>query len=122
MKLLYVYTNPQKQFDEEAARLIKLQIDNNLELGFLPEDILLYTNFEYEYNGVKARIVPDIYTDHDPTSNKVPVILYLMQNHMLSDHLFWYHDPDVYQLDKFEPPPIKSFGVARYGYKHDWQC
>jgi hypothetical protein len=122
MKLLYVYTNPQKQFGEESARLIKLQIDNDLELGWLPDDILLYPNFEYEYSGIKAHVVPDIYTDFDPTSNKVPVILYLLQNHMLDDHLYWYHDLDVYQLDRFDPPAIKSFGVARYAYKHDWQC
>ena len=122
MKLLYVYTNPKRRFDEVAARLINLQIDNNFELGWAPDDIHLYCNFEYEYRGVKARIVPDIYTDYDPSSNKVPVILYLLQNQLLDDDLYWYHDLDVYQLDRFEPPVIKSFGVARYAYKHDWQC
>lgn len=122
MKLLYVYTSPQKQFDELAAKLIKLQIDNNLDLGWSTDDILLYTNFAYEYRGVEARIAPDIYADYDPSSNKVPVILYLLQNGLLEDHLYWYHDFDVYQLEQFEPPAVTSFGVARYAYKHDWQC
>ena len=122
MKLVYVYTNPKKQFDDLATRLIKLQIDNNLELSWQPDDILLCTNFEYEYCGVKARLVPDIYTNYDPTSNKVPVILHLLQNHLLDDYLYWYHDLDVYQFDQFGPPVVNSFGVARYAYKHDWQC
>ncbi|OGL25189.1 hypothetical protein A3A68_01800 [Candidatus Saccharibacteria bacterium RIFCSPLOWO2_01_FULL_48_13] len=122
MKLFYAYTSPKKEFTEEAARLIKLQIDNNLELGWSPDDILLYANFEYQYRDIKSHIVPDIYTEFDSSSNKVPVILYLLQNNLLDDHLYWYHDLDVYQLDRFEPPPVKSFGVARYAYKHDWQC
>lgn len=122
MKLLYVYTNPSKQFDKVATRLVKLQIDNDFELGWAADNIHLYSNFEYEYRGVKARLVPDIYDDFDPTSNKVPVILRLLKNKLLDDDLYWYHDLDVYQLIPFEPPDVKSLGIARYAYKHDWQC
>lgn len=123
MKLFYAYTSPQHQFSEEATKLMRIQIDNNLELGWSPQDILLYTNFEYEYRGVHAIQVPDIYTAFDPTSNKVPVLLYLLERQLLpADDLYWYHDLDVYQLEPFMPPDVTLFACARYGYKHDWQC
>lgn len=122
MKLLYAYTSPHKQFSQEAAKLIQLQMDNNLDLGWSPSDILLFTNFACEVRNVMSRVIPDIYAEHDPTSNKVPAILYLLQNRLLGDELFWYHDLDVYQLIPFTAPNIKTFGAARYAYKHDWQC
>ena len=124
MKLCYVYTSPQHRFGDEAARLMRLQIDNSIDLGWHPDDILLYTNFHYDYRGVYARLVPDLYTAFDPTSNKIPVLLHLLQSAAFPsvDDLYWYHDLDVYQLLWFTPPPVQQFGCARYGYKHDWQC
>jgi hypothetical protein len=123
MKLFYTYTSPQHQFGEEAVKLMQIQIDNNLELGRKLSDILLYTNFDYEYRGVRAIKIPDIYTAFDPTSNKVPVLLYLLERHLLpADDLYWYHDLDVYECESFDPPAVTLFACARYAYKHDWQC
>lgn len=123
MTLFYTYTSPQHQFSEEASTLMRLQIDNNLELGWQPRDMLLYTNFDYEYRGVYARRIPDIYTAFDPTSNKVPVLLHLCERHLLPSGLYWYHDLDAYQCVPCDPPPdVTMFACARYAYKHDWQC
>lgn len=123
MKILYVYTSPKHQFGEEAAKLMQIQIDNNLELGREPEDILLYTNFAYEYRGVHTIQIPDIYTAFDPTSNKIPALVYLLERQRLpADDLYWYHDCDVYECERFDPPDVKLFACARYAYKHDWQC
>lgn len=126
MKLFYTYTSPHHCFSEEAEKLMRIQIDNNLELNWHPKNIFLYTNFSYEYRGVVARQVPDIYAEFDPTSNKIPVILHLLRGQQLgtpgSHGLYWYHDLDVYQLQPFEPPRVRNFGIARYAYKHDWQC
>lgn len=52
MKNLLIYTNADKEFSEENKTLVKIHIDNSLELGWDRKDILLYTNFPYEYNGV----------------------------------------------------------------------
>ena len=122
MKLFYTYTSPNHCFSEEAEKLMQIQIENNLELGIPIYDILLYTNFPYEYSGVVGRQVPDIYAEFDPTSNKIPVILHLLRRQQLGSGLYWYHDLDVYQTEAFPPPPVKHFGISRYCYKHDWQC
>lgn len=39
MKIILVYTGPPKQFNEEHEVLAKIQIDNNLDLGWEKEDI-----------------------------------------------------------------------------------
>jgi len=122
MKLFYTYTSPEHRFHGESSLLMELQIDNSLELGWKREDILLYTNFEYSYNGVYSISIPNIHTEFDPTSNKVPIILSLLEKGKLPDELYWYHDFDVYQLEKFKEPPVKYFGIAKYAYKGDWQC
>lgn len=132
MKLFYTYTSPHHCFSEGDEKLMRIQIDNDLELGWRwhlqtgqawrPQNILLYTNFSYEYRGVVAQQVPDIYAEFDPTSNKIPVILHLLREQQLDYDLYWYHDLDVYQCEAFVPPHVRKFGIARYGYKHDWQC
>jgi hypothetical protein len=38
-----IFVNPKKQFHEEAAILIKIQIDNSLDLGWRREDIVWIT-------------------------------------------------------------------------------
>ena len=59
MKNLLVYVSPNKQFDDEHKILAKIQIDNSLDLGWKKEDIILATNFDYEYRGIKSVIVDD---------------------------------------------------------------
>lgn len=123
MKQILIYTNPNKEFSEENKTLIKIQIDNAVELGWRVEDILLFTNFEYEYHDVKATIVPDIYCDTDYTGNKIPVIIYLIKNNLLEDTTYWYHDIDAYQNIHFsdkELEPEKDLALAKYGYKPEW--
>ena len=50
MKQLLIYIGPTDKFDDEHEVLTKIQIDNSLDLGWKKEDILLVTNFPYEYN------------------------------------------------------------------------
>ena len=40
----------------QSLTYIKAQIDNSLAFGWKPEDIIIATNFEFEYNGVKTVI------------------------------------------------------------------
>lgn len=125
MKNFLAYTNPRKDFDDETKQLVRLHIDNSYDLGWKEDDILLFTNFPYEYNGVRAIEVSDeLHMGFDKTSNKVLVINYLLNHKLLSPDLYWYHDFDAYQnnviteeelgLDGFE------VGLTGYGYKN--QC
>jgi len=123
MKNVLVWTHPEKRFSEETAVLVKIQIDNSLDLGWRQEDLLLYTNFSYEYNGVKATEVSDkLQFVRDKSSNKILVIYDLLQKGLLKG-LCWYHDFDAYQNNPFTNGVDlegKNFGVTGYGYKN--QC
>lgn len=122
MKNVLVYTHRKKEFSEENKTLVKIQIHNSLELGWKPEDILLYTNFEYEYMGIKANIVSDkLDCFWDRTSNKIFVINDLLQKGLLEKDLYWYHDFDAYQNTKLgDMEDILGscdLGLTNYGYK-----
>lgn len=125
IKDLMIWTSPTHEFNEEVSLLVKLQIDNKRRMGVPREDILLFTNFPYQYDGVISKVVPDIYCDIDRTSNKIPVILYLLENKLLEDALYHYHDFDCYQNDTIfvgEQILGSDFALSKYGYKDEWQC
>jgi hypothetical protein len=70
-------------------------------LGWKKEDIMLVTNFPYEYNGVKSLVIGDEnYCDYRWTATKIFAIDYLIKNNLI-DGLVWYHDFDCYQLSPF---------------------
>jgi hypothetical protein len=56
MKNLLIYISPTGSFDNPRADLasndvpvlVKVQIENSLELGWKPEDIILVTKLEYQ--------------------------------------------------------------------------
>ena len=129
MKNLMIYINPERMFKEECRynydQMIKVQIDNSLDLNWKKEDILLVTNFHYEYNGVKSLVVSDdLFCDFDMTSTKVPVIKFLFDSGIIGDELYWYHDLDAYQNQVIEENELDVFhlGLTTYGYKIAWNC
>jgi len=128
MKNLMCYTGPARKFDEECEVLTRIQIDNSLDLGWKKEDILLFTDFEYEYNGVRSIVVPDdLYCAFDKKSNKMLVITHLLLNGIVDeDQLYWYHDFDAYENSKIEESELGlgdvGLGLTTYGYKPDWNC
>jgi len=105
MKNLLIYINPEKAFvgqtfSSETDILPKVQIDNSLDLGWKREDILLVTNFPYEYNGVKALVVDDKnYNIHKRTASKIDTIVTLYERGLVND-IMWFHDFDAFQLEK----------------------
>lgn len=122
MKNLLVYTNAAKDFSEENKILVKIHIDNSLELGWSRDDILLYTNFPYEYNGVKATVVDDkLDLEWDRQSNKIFVINDLLKKNLLKKDLYWYHDFDAYQNNVITEEEIEmgdcDLAITGYGYK-----
>ncbi len=101
MKNLMVYINPRKDFDDEGKIAIKIQIDNSLDLGWKREDIMLITNFPYQYNGINSIILnDDIYVDWFPQSTKMSAIVNLFEQGLIDkDELCWVHDIDAYQME-----------------------
>ena len=118
MKNLLVHISPSKEFcNDEHKMAAKIQIDNSLRLGWKVEDIILVTNFDYEYGGIKSVVVgDDNYCEHSWPATKVYVIDYLFKNGFIEDDLYWYHDFDCFELNKIiEEDVLKELGVAEMG-------
>jgi hypothetical protein len=127
MKNILIYTGPNKKFSNEDLTLAKIQIDNSLDLGWNPDDIILATDFPFEYKGIKSLELPDgLYYPNDLNANKLPVILYLTSHNYLShNQLYWCHDFDAYELNKINENEIGlenyDLGLVPYFYKPEWQ-
>ena len=127
MKNLFIYINISKSFsppDEgwkgECDVLIKVAIDNSLALGWKKEDIMVVTNFEYEYNGVIATVVGDEnYCEFSPTASKINVIIDLFNKGLIGKELYWFHDIDAFQLEPITEEEINlkpgCIGLTDYG-------
>ena len=128
MKNLLIYTGPNKSFSPEDLILAKIQIDNSLDLGWNPKDIILATDFPFEYKSIKSLQIPDnIYYDFDPKANKIPVIAYLIENELIeANELYWAHDLDAYENFKIDESDLGlenfDLGLTHYTYKPEWQC
>lgn len=131
MKQLMVYVNPTKKWvsrfrREDLEKLARIQIDNSLRLGWKPQDIIVATNFPWEYNGVTTlEVSSGLYCDFRPLSTKTLVVTYLLEMDFLPRHgITWVHDWDAYQVAKF---PDMAFGGAQfmaafptYGWSRKW--
>jgi len=99
MKNLLIYVHPNKKFDELNEKLVKIQIDNSLELEWAVEDIILVTNFPYEYRGVRSFVVDKGYCLFKDTATKATTIAHLFEIDFFEDYLYWAHDLDAFQLE-----------------------
>jgi hypothetical protein len=79
--------------------LTKIQIDLSLALGWKKEDIMLVTNFDYEYQGFRSLMLDDwLYCDYIQQNTKTNVVVELFNSGLFTgDDLIWLHDLDVYQ-------------------------
>jgi len=113
--------NPQS-FDYEAERMVKVQIENSLELGWKKDEILIVTDFPYSYNGIEAIVMNHKELRVGRRSrgfNKVLTILHLYEQKLIKDGVF-FHDLDAFQNIEFFDCPDKQYhkfklSVAGYG-------
>jgi len=71
------YVNSAKKFGENDGKMVEIQIDNSLDYWKL-EDIMLVTNFPFEYNGVRAIFIPDsLCCSVNVKTSKIGIIVYL---------------------------------------------
>ena len=119
MKNLLIYINPRHDFGLEEKVTAKIQIDNSLDLGWNKEDILLVTNFPYEYNGIKALTVSGKnYCDFNPNGvTKINTIIDLSKKGLIKKGMiYWFHDFDVFQNEVITEQEIESeLGKADLG-------
>jgi len=117
MKCLLIYISPSNGFDKEHEELTKIQIDNSLDLGWKPAEIILVTNFSWEYRGIKATVLSgDLSAIDGNRSSKVPVINRLFDMGKIRDgDLVWFHDHDAFQLRKLKEirlyPKVAAFTI-----------
>lgn len=126
MKNLLIYMNPKKDFNSECKILVKIQIDNSLDLGWKEEDIMLVTNFDYEHRGIKSLVVDD---DNccfvDMRTSKIDVINYLFKQDLIKEgEMYWFHDFDAYQLNPITEEELEmsniDIGLTDYGWSLTW--
>lgn len=119
MKNLLIYVSPTGSFDNprpdlasnDAGSLVKVQIENSLALGWKKEDILLYTNFPFQYGDFKAKILKDVdFFDRKPQVSKINAIIKLFDDKIIKENeLYWFHDFDAFQL---QPISEKEIGIS----------
>lgn len=124
--------NPHRKFNKEKSKLVKIQIDNSLELGWKKEDLMLATNFPYEYRGIKSILVDDDnYCGIDDkrycykVSSHISTIDNLFRLGALQKgELYFYHDMDAYQLEPIIEGELEFGGadmaLTDYGWSKKW--
>ncbi len=125
VKNLMVYLNPAKKFNQECELLARVQIDNAISLG-LKDDLILVTNFSYDYQGVRATVVGDgHYCDVRPRSIKTSIIPHLIELGIIEkDKIYWNHDLDAFQNEIITEEELGldglDAGFTDYGWRSRW--
>jgi hypothetical protein len=90
---------------------MKAQIENSLEVGWPPKDIIVLTNFDFEFMGIKARRISFIHSSL--YSSKTFAVHDLLRNDFVNEEL-WVHDLDAWQNSWFDCPHFKDVGICEY--------
>lgn len=125
MKNLLIYVNPRKCFDKETEILARVQIANSLDLGWKRDDIVVATNFPYEFLGVVSVPLPDnLFNERHYQATKVAPMEYLFKTGAIGDDVYWLHDFDAYQNIAFgeNEPELRGYdiGLTDYGRNERW--
>jgi len=114
------FDNPQPLFTNDAGLSVEIQIENSLELGWKAEDILLFTNFDFEYKGIKAKVLRNVeFFKYAPAVSKFNAIVELFEKGLIeNDELYWCHDLDAFQLLPISRSELKlgTSDMALTGY------
>ena len=126
LKNLVVFLSPNRAFTEPYQKYTKTFIDNSVDLGWMREDIILVTNYSWEYNRVKAIVVGDEhYCAVRPRSIKTAIIPHLVDIGVIEDgNVYWNHDIDAWQHNPFTIEDLGiedvDVGLTDYGWRPRW--
>ena len=106
---------------EELFNYFRAQIDNSLYWGWDKKDIVVCTNYDFEYKDIKPVRLQKI--SINATSNKEYAIYELLSEGIIKEN-FWLHDFDDWQIEKFDFPEFGGdIGLAKYcGCGGDCDC
>ena len=122
MKNVLIYNrleNKLRYDDDLLHATLRAQIDNSIDQGWDVDDIIIGTNFEFEYRGVRNHTLTNV-CYHNPFFNKFYGMLELMERGVLDDD-FWFHDQDAWQINQFEFPDFDGeVGACTYVATPEW--
>lgn len=122
MKNVLIYNrleNKLRYDDDILISTLKAQIDNSINHGWDIKDIILGTNFDFNYRGVKNHVLKDI-CYHNPFYNKFYGMLELMERGILNKD-FWFHDQDAWQINPIKFPEFEGeIGGCTYVATPEW--
>ena len=99
---------------DKADNYLRLQVENSLLLGWPKEDIILLTNFPFEYMGVNAYVTDNPICQWSAFANRMVIINEAIKKGIINDN-FWVHDADSYQLVPFSfPEECKDVGFTKH--------
>ena len=104
MKNVMLYFKmPDTPYDAHTSIMDYLyaQIDNSLHFNWDPSDLIVISNFDFEYKGVTNTILKTP-CNYNVWANKFYAIKQLFDDSVIDD--FWLHDYDVWQIDHFDFP------------------
>jgi len=105
-------TSKSRYFFERMETMLQAQIDNMLELGWRTEDIILLTNFDFEFMGIKAEIIK--LNNFCLTGSKMWALKWLFDNDRVDDIIFS-SDLDCWQNCWFDCPEFETdVGACQY--------
>lgn len=100
-----------KRDDLEA--MLRAQIDNSLDLGWMPRDIWIVANFPFAYRDVEARVLT--MQAGCPTGSKMWALHHVLRLLPPDGGPVWAHDLDAWQNSPItEPPPFADVAYAEY--------
>jgi hypothetical protein len=108
--LMVVNVRPHGRWTEDALRkMTHAQIENSLDLGWKPKDIIIMSNIEIDFLGVRS--YPSELNDFCLTGSKMFAVQTALQK---VDDTVWAHDLDAWQNVWFYEPRFKDVGISCY--------
>ena len=98
---------PKEYFEKALAA----QIENSIDLGWEPENIVILSNFSFKYMKVETIKTSDLNT-LCLTGSKMFGVKWLLSKG--EKELIWAHDLDAWQNVWFDPPKLKDVGICQY--------
>ena len=91
--------------------MLKTQIENSLDVGWNKEKILVMSNFDFEFMGVKTHQCE--LNNTCLTGSKMFGLLIAFEQGLITEEV-WSHDLDAWQNIWFESPEFLDVGVVPY--------
>ena len=121
-----VFVHMIKTFFGEPYQLVKLQIDNSLDLGWRRKDIILATNFKFEYKGIESIIVSDKnWIPYEKRTSKLSAMIELFERGFINkNELYWFHDLDTFQSEVITKAELEmgdaDMALTDYCWRDKW--